>query len=80
MGVVAVDYSYNNFHEDFTSQTGCAYDFAAVSSTVPLCYVMDNSALVVLAPQFINNDLNDEDNVVTASENVQIGEFVPGKK
>ena len=79
VGVVAVDYTYENFHRDFTTQTGCAYNKTFVGPGVPLCYVMDNSALVILAPRFLYDEFDSVNNVVTESNVLYIGQAIPGK-
>uniref|UniRef100_A0A7S4P2K4 G-protein coupled receptors family 3 profile domain-containing protein n=1 Tax=Paramoeba aestuarina TaxID=180227 RepID=A0A7S4P2K4_9EUKA len=71
LGVVAVDYSYGTFHDDFVSATGCARERSDISPATPLCYIMDNSALVILSPDFLDDDYNTFD--ATESDTLPIG-------
>ena len=53
LGVGGVDFPYALFHQNFVDQTGCAYDRSAADASTPMCYLIDNSGLLTLTPDFL---------------------------
>ena len=72
VSVVGVDKPYANFHQDFVDSTGCAYDRKeAMATGLPMCYLMDNSGLLVVSPDFLTPTFNTYDR--TNSDNLPVG-------
>ena len=74
--VVGVDFPYPTFHQGFVDATGCAYDReAAMNDGTPMCYVMDNSGLLVITPEFLTPGFNTYDK--TNSDTLPVGVAEP---
>ena len=74
--VLGIDYPYLAFHQGFVDSTGCAYDREdAMNTGLPLCYLMDNSGLLVMSPDFLTPDFNTYDR--TNSDILPVGVAEP---
>jgi hypothetical protein len=71
VGVVGVDYPYEAFHSEFTNATGCAYNRSLANDKTPMCYLMDNSGLLILSPEFLTPTYNTL--ALTNSDNLPLG-------
>jgi hypothetical protein len=74
LGVVGVDYPYNTFYDQYIEATGCAPNRSAVTSSVPMCYLMDVSALVILTPDFLKDTYTTIDSTSSDTESIVIAE------
>eukprot|EP00211_Chloroparvula_japonica_P000105 CAMPEP_0119121066 /NCGR_PEP_ID=MMETSP1310-20130426/1857_1 /TAXON_ID=464262 /ORGANISM="Genus nov. species nov., Strain RCC2339" /LENGTH=1337 /DNA_ID=CAMNT_0007110603 /DNA_START=126 /DNA_END=4139 /DNA_ORIENTATION=- len=54
LAVVGADMPYATFHQLIVDSTGCAFNRSDVTPTTPMCYLLDNSGLLIFTPEFLS--------------------------